>query len=158
MEVLQELMGISYLVVEKSGEIFTLVNTEGKKEWESKVAAVGRPQFLRAWLSSLPTREWHLEKLGLEEIKLSADIMDYVDSRTGFVFKKDLEGRKRALGDCLATTGKAIPPLVVRAEDRQLMDGYCRYHVLKDRGVTETLAYVGALRAGPVEGDHSSEK
>ena len=145
-QVLQELMGISYLVAEDPSEISLLVNTESKREWELKIAAVGKPQLLRGWLASLPTREWRLEKLALEEIKLSVEIMNYADTRTNFVFKKVLEERMRVLGSDLAVTGKAIPPLIVRAEDHQLMDGYCRYHVLRERGIAKTLAYVGARR------------
>jgi len=65
------------------------------------------------------------------KIKLSVDVMDYVNEETGYSFRTRLEERKRILEREIDRFGAVIRPLVVRAEDMQLMDGYCRYHVSK---------------------------
>jgi len=36
-------------------------------------------------------------------------------------------------------------PLIVREEDMQLVDGYCRYATLKAVNVSRIYVYVGAL-------------
>lgn len=148
MKVFREMMGVSYWVVEDPSEISTLINTESRKEWETKIAKSGNPRSLRAWMRGLQTREWGLKTLGLQEIKISELVMNSVNAKTGYSFKEALEERKRSFESDLRRSGMAISPLIVRAEDRQLMDGYCRYHVLQDRGVTMTFAYVGTRPTG----------
>jgi hypothetical protein len=142
-KVLRVLEGVSYWVMENPREIAELMNTNVRKEWESDMAE-HEDQQDRAWLKSLPRRSWRLEKMKLADIKLNSQIMEYSDGRTGYVFRTELERRVKTMRKSVERVGVVIWPLVVRAEDNQLTDGYCRYHVLKDLGVRKTYAYVGS--------------
>ena len=86
-----------------------------------------------------------LEVVEMSKIKLSLNIMNYSDEATGYNFRKRLEERKKILRRDLERLGAVIRPLILRGEDMQLMDGYCRYQVLSDKMVTKVFAYVGSL-------------
>lgn len=144
MVVLRELEGITYWVIEEPSEITELVNKHIRKEWESDIAEQEDHEEGR-WLESLGSRNWVLSTVELESIKLSNQVMDYVNSRTGYNFRKRLEERRRALERDIDRFGAVIRPVVIRGEDSQLMDGYCRYHVLTSRNVGRTYAYIGSL-------------
>jgi hypothetical protein len=142
--VLRVLEGASYWVIEDPGEIAELVNINVRREWEADIAEQEDHEEGK-WLASLPRRKWRLEILPMASIKLNYRIMNYTNVKTVYDFRERLEERKRAMKDDMDRFGRVIQPLVVRAEDVQLMDGYCRYHVLLDKGVTKTYAYVGRL-------------
>ena len=42
--------------------------------------------------------------------------------------------------------GVVISPIIVREEDMQVLDGYCRYTTLKEMGVTKLFAYIDSLK------------
>ena len=115
-----------------------------RKEWESDIAEQ-KDHEGGMWLGTIQARNWRLEAVGLDRIKLSAEIMDYTNEETGYSFRKRLEERKGFLEREIDRFGAVIRPLVLRAEDMQLMDGYCRYHVFRDRKVKKALAYLGSL-------------
>jgi hypothetical protein len=142
--VLRDLHGITYWVIEDPLEIARLVNSHIRKEWESDIAEQEDHEG-SAWLKSLQNRKWLLARVRLDRIKLNREVMDYVDGKTGYNFRMRLEERKRLLNQDLDKFGAVIRPIVLRAEDNLLMDGYCRYHVLLDRGVKEAYAYIGSL-------------
>jgi len=144
-KVLRKLQGISYWVIEAPSDIAELVNTNIRREWEADIAEQEDHEEGR-WLASLRKRKWELKMMKLNEIKLSDETMNSRNEKTGYDFRKRLEERVRLLERDIDRFGSVIRPLVVRAEDGQLMDGYCRYHTLKERGVTKTFAYVGGLR------------
>ena len=62
------------------------------------------------------------------------------------MFKRSLERRRKKLQREIQNFGVVIWPLIVRAEDLQLVDGYCRYAVLKMMNVSRVYAYVGFLQ------------
>lgn len=142
--VLRVLEGVSYWVMEDPREIAGLMNTNVRKEWESDMAE-HEDQQDRVWLKGLPRRSWRLEEVKLADVKLNSLIMEYSDSRTGYVFSRELEKRVKIMKRSVEKFGVVIQPLVTRAEDNQLMDGYCRYHVMKELGVRKAYAYVGSL-------------
>jgi ParB-like chromosome segregation protein Spo0J len=41
--------------------------------------------------------------------------------------------------------GVVLSPVIVRKEDYQLVDGYCRYATLKAMGMSKIYAYVGSF-------------
>jgi hypothetical protein len=144
MAILRELEGVAYWVIEEPPEIARLVNNHIRKEWESDIAEQEDHEEGR-WLQSLRVRRWALVERELSTIKLSDAIMGYVNAKTGYNFRKRLEERKQTLERDIDRFGTIIRPLVIRAEDNRLMDGYCRYHVLIDRNVKKTYAYVGSV-------------
>lgn len=147
LSVLRDLEGISYWVIEDPPEIANLVNRNIRKEWESDIAEQEDHEE-GTWLGSLQERKWRLDIVDLDKIKLSDRILNYVNDATGYNFRRRLEERKKNLERDIDRYGALIRPIVIRAEDSQLMDGYCRYHVLRGRGIMQAYAYVGSLMLG----------
>jgi len=83
--------------------------------------------------------------MNITQINLDPDIMNYVDPKRGYVFSKSLEKRNAELLQSSKLGGVVLSPLVVRKEDTQLVDGYCRYTTLKAMSVPRIYAYVGIL-------------
>jgi hypothetical protein len=146
MSVLRDLQRITYWVIEDPSEIARLVNSSIRREWESDIAEQEDHEE-GTWLASLSSRKWRLEMIELGRIRLSDKIMNYVNSKTGYNFRSRLEVRKSIMNNDIDKFGAVIRPVVIRAEDNQLMDGYCRYHVLRDRGISQTYAYIGSLQS-----------
>lgn len=69
--------------------------------------------------------------------------MEFVDERREYDFADSLAKRSDSLRREIETYSTVIWPLVVRAEDMQLMDGYCRYSTLKRMEVPQTYTYIG---------------
>ncbi len=76
---IRRLEGISYWVIEDSVGIYDFVNTELRREWEEDVRSEGRDPKDDEWLKTLAKREWKLDIVKLEQIRLSPRIMNYVD-------------------------------------------------------------------------------
>lgn len=144
MKVIRNLEGITYWVLEDQAEIAELVNVHIRREWESDIAEQ-KDHEGGEWLGTVQARDWSLEVVEMSKIKLSMNIMNYSDEETGYNFRKRLEEREKILRRDLERLGAVIRPLILRGEDMQLMDGYCRYHVLSDKMVTRVFAYVGSL-------------
>lgn len=123
----RRLMGITYWVIEDSEAIRDFINTEIGREWEADAVSERRDPKDDSWLKTLSEREWSLKTMDIVRIKLDPDIMNYVDPEKGYVFSKNLAERSRELQESIEMGGLAIWPLVVRKEDMQLVDGYCRY-------------------------------
>jgi hypothetical protein len=141
----RRLEGITYWVIEGSEGIHDFINTEIRKEWETDAASEHRDPKNDPWLRSLSKRKWSLETLETARIKLNPDIMNYVDVERGYVFSESLAKRSQELQKSIEMGDLAIWPLIVRKEDTQLVDGYCRYATLKAMEVPRTYAYVGVL-------------
>lgn len=156
MPVLRRLHGVFYWVIENPRELSEFVNVNLRREWESDDKSEGKDPDKDLWLRSLDARKWKLNAIDINGIKLNEETMNYVDSTTGYDFSKRLLERTEALRREIEAFGRVIPPVVLRAEDKQLMDGYCRYSALKDMGVKSVLAYVGHLN--PTVGRSSTPK
>jgi len=142
---IRRLEGITYWVIDNPEAIFDFINTEVRKEWEADAKSEHRDPRDDPWLKALSKRKWHLEIMGMSQIKLNPEIMNYVDPDRHYVFSQSLDKRSSELLQSIKLGGLALPPLVVRKEDNQLVDGYCRYNTLKPMNVTRIYAYVGTL-------------
>jgi len=143
MKIIRRLQGITYWVVDDPKEIRKLVNSNIRREWESDILDQGEDLEDGIWMSSLSRRRWLLKVVAMKDIRLSDRIMRYRNEETKYDFVEHLRERKVELESEIERFGAVLSPLVLREEDHRLMDGYCRYHVLKDRGVTRVYAYVG---------------
>ena len=143
MRVLRTLDGITYWTLEDPAEIAELVNVHVRKEWESDSMFEGKDPKRSRWLLSLSSRQWRLEVVSMQEIKLSQEIMNYSDKKTGYDFRAHLRERERELREEIEEDGAIIWPVILRHEDRQLVDGYCRYFALKNMDIKSTYAYIG---------------
>jgi hypothetical protein len=83
--------------------------------------------------------------MDISRIKLNPEIMNFADPQTGYVFSKSLARRSKELLESIKMGGVVISPLIMRKEDNQLADGYCRHATLRAMSVSRTYAYVGTL-------------
>jgi hypothetical protein len=141
----RRLEGITYWVIEDSAAIHDFINTEIRREWEKDALSEHRDPKDDPWLRSLSKRRWSLEIMEMARIKLSPEIMAYVDAKSGYIFSESLAKRSRELQESINGGGLVIWPLVVKKEDTVLVDGYCRHATLKAMSVSRTYAYVGVL-------------
>ena len=71
--------------------------------------------------------------------------MNCRDAGTGYFFQESLAKRSQELKETVDRFAVVIWPLVVKEEGFMLVDGYCRYTVLKALNVSRTYAYVGSV-------------
>jgi hypothetical protein len=141
--VLRRLHDVSYWVIDDPEELFDLVNVNIRREWESDAISEGKNPEESEWLRSLSARRWQLEIVDIDKIIPNQELMSYSDAKTGYNFAKRLQERSEGLRHEIEASGRIIPPVILRSEDNQLMDGYCRYSTLKNMGVKGIYAYVG---------------
>jgi hypothetical protein len=142
---IRRLEGITYWVIDDPDAIYDFVNSEIRKEWETDARSEHRNPKDDPWLKTLPRRKWHLRITDIAKIKLNPDIMNFVDPERGYVFSKSLEKRSLELRQSIELGGVVLSPLIVRNEDFQLVDGYCRYTTLKAMNVSRIYTYLGIL-------------
>ena len=75
---------------------------------------------------------------------LNPEIMNFVDQGRNYSFQASLAKRREELRTVLETFGGVTWPVVVR-DDMVLVDGYCRFTTLREMGISQVYAYVGAL-------------
>jgi len=143
---IHRLEGITYWVIEDPDGIYDFINTEIRKEWEVDAEFERRDPRRDQWLNTLSNRRWTLEILKTSRIQLNPAIMKYSDMKRNYVFSKELAKRTAELRQGIETYAMVIWPLIVRMEDRVLVDGYCRYTTLKAMNIKRTYAYVGSLK------------
>jgi hypothetical protein len=132
--------------MEDQEAIYQFVDMQLRKEWEEDLRSEGRDPMQNRWVQSLPRRHWELKVLELSSVRLDTEIMNYVDAKRGYNFRERLSKRADELRRAMERFGVVIWPLVIRAEDSQLMDGYCRYQTLSDMGTSKLYAYSGKLQ------------
>jgi len=141
----RRLEGITYWVIENSEGIHDFINTEIRKEWEADAEFEGRESGEDLWLKTLSKRNWHLEITEINRIKLDSRIMNFVDNERGYNFAEELTKRSHELQTSIRRYCTVIWPVIVRQEDFQLIDGYCRYNVLKMMNIKRIYAYIGTV-------------
>ncbi len=142
---IRRLDGITYWVIENPEGIYDFVNTEIRKEWAEDARSEHRNPEDDEWLRTLSQRKWSLEIAETERIKLNPKIVNYVDGTSGYVFLNSLNQRRRELEREVRDFGAVIWPLVVRKENLELVDGYCRYATLKAMNVKRAYVYIGSM-------------
>ena len=142
---IRRLEGIAYWVIEDPDSIHDFINTEIRKEWEQDARSEHRDPRKDPWLKNLAKRKWSLRIVQTEQINLKSEIMNYVDKKGGYVFAENLAQRRKELQEVVQRFGVVLWPLVVKEENMQLVDGYCRYATLKALGISRIYMYVGTL-------------
>jgi len=142
---IRRLDGITYWVIADPDAIHDFMNNELRKEWEEDARTENRDPRKDAWLKTLSKRLWSLRTVNIGRIKLDPQTMNYRDAEGGYVFQQSLAKRSQELKETVERFAVVIWPLVVKEEDFMLVDGYCRYSVLKALNVSRTYAYVGSV-------------
>ena len=139
---MRRLEGIAYWVIDDYNEIYEFINTQIRKEWIGDAKDEGRDSQEDVWLQELPKRNWRLEILELNKIKPNP--YEFIPL-TGYNFEQRLAQRSGELRRAVENYGAVIWPVIVRGEDMQLVDGYCRFTTLEAMNVPRIYAYVGRL-------------
>jgi hypothetical protein len=142
---IRRLDGISYWVIEDPEAISDFINTEIRKEWGEDTKSMPKDPASGIWLGTLAKRKWRLEILRTDDISLDSAAMNYVDPKSGYNFAENLAKRRQELRKGLEKYGIVIWPIIVRKDDMQVLDGYCRYTTLSDMGVQRVYVYIGSL-------------
>ena len=142
--VLKRLQGITYWATDDPEEIRGLINTNLRPEWQEDLKEEGRSVDEDQWLRTLSRRRWRLEVAEAAQVVLNPEIMNFVDKRRNYSFQASLAKRREELRTVLETFGGVTWPVVVR-DDMVLVDGYCRFTTLREMGLSQVYAYVGAL-------------
>jgi hypothetical protein len=142
---IRRLDGITYWVIEDPEAIHDFINTEIRREWEEDVRFEGRDQEEDLWLKTLLKRKWILEIIDLGQVKLNPAIMNLVDKGRGYVFQEELANRSKELQESIRNFSTVIWPIIIKKENFELVDGYCRFTSLRAMNVSRTYAYVGTL-------------
>ncbi len=150
MRTLRSVQGVTYWVLEDGEEVRQFINRNVRAEWERDNLTDGVDSSADPWLRSLRRRRWALKTVRVDAVRLDPQTV----ARAGFT--RRLEERSRELRRSVEDYGAVIWPFVVRGEDAELKDGYCRLATLRRMGVTETMAYVGVLHGERARGTASS--
>jgi hypothetical protein len=141
----RRLEGIAYWVIEDAEAIHDFINTEIRREWEEDARSEHRDPEEDQWLRTLSKRKWSLTIVEIRRINLNPEIVGYVGRKRSCSFQKSLAKRRMELQEVIQNFGVVIWPLIIREEDMQLVDGYCRYATLKALNVSRTYVYAGTL-------------
>lgn len=132
-------------MLEDPEAIHDFINTEIRKEWEADARSEGRDPREDSWLKTLSERKWSLMITRTDLVKLDPDIMNCVNVKTGYNFAEILTKRSKVLQREIKEFAHVIWPMIVKQENMQLVDGYCRYTALKTMGISRIYVYVGAI-------------
>jgi hypothetical protein len=140
----RELDGFRYHVLEKLADIAAFVRRWHRQEWETDHREFSDQPWTLRWLADLDGLSFNLTVMPLDRIYIRSDIMAY--ERDGYSFAVSLQRRAEATRQAIER-GASIEPLLVRAGDNELMDGYARYTALKLLGARRAYVYAGAVRS-----------
>jgi hypothetical protein len=142
---IRRLEGITYWVIEDAAGIHDFINTEIRREWAADARFEQRGPSDDALLRTLSNRTWQLQIIALDRIALNPRIIQLADPDRGYRFTDELVERSAELQMAIRDYGAVIWPVIVRADDFQLMDGYCRHSALQQMKIRRVYAYIGQL-------------
>lgn len=137
MQLLRRIEGITYWVIDDPKQIRKFLNTNIRHEWEKDAETDGVDPLRDPWLRGLSKMKWSLQTIAMAAVALEPSMIRRRD------FVRRLEERSKQLHRGIEFYDQVIWPVIIRAGDSMLKDGYCRYTTLKTMGVKRTLAYVG---------------
>jgi hypothetical protein len=140
---IRRLEGITYWVIEEPNAIYDFINTNIRREWEADARGDGRDPNTDPLLQSLSKYRWRLEIVDTEQVRPDTAIMGYVNEKTGYNFAESLTKRGETLQTTIEKGGSVVWPLILRKAGYLLLDGYCRFTVLRKMMVPKVYAYVG---------------
>lgn len=123
---LRELDSIKYRVLVDESEIQNYVVTVCEEEWSL--------EDFDDYGTDLYDQTWRLAEVSVSDILPQAELLKSVK------FVADVTPRI-AKQKSLYEEGTPIPPLILRGRDLFLFDGYARWHMFKEFGITRCFAY-----------------
>lgn len=129
----------TYNVLSDASEIKSYLMKWIMSEWEFDHREAPEEHWTVSWMEALPTLEFTLQVIRLDDICPNPDLWSVAEFQTGLQERAD----ERALS---MLRGVSIEPLLVNRNGFELMDGYTRYTVLKRYEQEEVYAYVGEIK------------
>lgn len=126
----------TYHVLSSPEEIKAYLMKWIMQEWESDHNEAPHEHWTVKWMTTLPTMEFVLDIIQLNDIRPNADLMSVEEFQTSL--KERADEREESI-----LRGISIEPLLINRNGFELMDGYTRYTVLKRYSQKEVYAYVG---------------
>ena len=108
------------------------------REWDFDHNEAPDEHWTVTWMNALPTIDFTLEVVQLDDINPNKDLMSVEDFQVSL--KERADEREESM-----LRGVSIEPLLVNRNGFELMDGYTRYTVLKRHNQKEVYAYVGSV-------------
>ena len=124
---IQTLENINYKII-PSDKVRDYVIDVCEKEWD--------PEDFPQYGDDLYNSNWKLKKIEVDKITPNIELLNTP------VFKKDVELRVKKQKE-LNRLKTPIPPLILRAKDLFIFDGYARYLFFKEIGIKTCFAYLG---------------
>ena len=137
---LKRVQGITYWVLNDPREIDRYINSNVRCEWVRDNLEDGVDSRKDEWLLSLSRRTWRLKILKMEKVRLDPSTMN----KEGFAAR--LNKRSDELVRCISRFHTVIWPVVVRGENLELRDGYCRFSALRKMKIGKLMTYTGFLK------------
>ena len=136
---IRRVQGVTYWIIDEPDEIRAYINSNVREEWLRDNLEDGIDSRKDEWLLNLHGRSWTLKTLEIGKVRLNPSMM------TNRNFIRRLDERSNEMVRGISQYHMVIWPVVIRAEDWELKDGYCRFSTLKKMKVDKILAYVGTL-------------
>jgi hypothetical protein len=132
----------TYHLLAAPADIKALLTRWIMQEWEVDHREAPHEMWTVEWMSLLPQMEFSLQQVKLSEIQPRTDLMNHVAEDGPFIdsLNERADEREEAM-----LRGVSIEPLLVNAQNMQLMDGYTRYTVLKRHGQEIVYIYAGLI-------------
>ena len=136
---IRRVRGVTYWVIDDPDEIRAYINSNVWDEWIRDNLEDGVDSRKDEWLLNLHRRSWTLKTLEIGKVRLNPSMMANRE------FTRRLDERSDEMVRSISEYNIVIWPVVIRAEDCTLKDGYCRFSTLRKMKVGKIMAYVGAL-------------
>lgn len=124
-----KLQGIEYVVLDNPADIEAYVVATCEEEWDPE-------DFDNVGLD-LYDQNWSLNEVSVKDISVLEQQLESP------AFMEDVTSRI-ATQKKLFEQNVPIPPLILRGRDFLIFDGYARWHLFKELGVSKCLAYVSS--------------
>ena len=123
------LQGIEYVVLENPIDIETYVVATCEEEWDPEdFGNVGPDLYDQNWsLNEVSVKDISVHEQQLKSPAFVEDVTPRIDTQRKLYEHK-----------------VPIPPLILRGRDLLIFDGYARWHLFKELGVSKCLAYISS--------------
>lgn len=132
----------TYHLLASPANIKALLNHWVMQEWEVDHREAPDETWTVEWMNLLPRMEFSLRQVKLSEIQPRTDLMNHVAEDGSFIesLNERADEREEAM-----LRGVSIEPLLINAQNMELMDGYTRYTVLKRYDQEIVYVYIGLI-------------
>jgi hypothetical protein len=139
----RKLGSFTYHLLNSPADIKSLLMHWIMQEWQADHHEAPAEMWTVEWMNLLPQMEFSLQQVDLLEIQPRTDLMNHAAEDGPFIdsLNKRADEREEAM-----LRGVSIEPLLVNAQNMELMDGYTRHTVLKRHKQEIVYIYAGLIK------------